>query len=60
MAKDNRGGARSNAGRKPLQDKKRSLFLWLPGSLIDLLGEDKAKQVGEAAVTRAAKKMQAK
>lgn len=56
MADLKRGGIRPNAGRKALDDKKVSLFIYVPGSVVRILGTDTAKRIAEAAVSRAAKK----
>lgn len=54
--KTKHGGSRPNSGRKPVKDKKVSLFLWLPESVIVLAGgPGEAKRIGEAAVNKAAK-----
>lgn len=58
MAKQNtRGGVRAGAGRKPVNDKKVGLFVYVPRSVIDALGgQPAAKQAAERALIRAAKK----
>lgn len=35
------GGKRSNAGRKPSQDPKQSIFVFIKGSIIEKLGGKK-------------------
>lgn len=57
MAVKTRGGKRPNAGRKTVPDKKVSLFIYVPGSYIEALGDTEAKRIAEAAVSRAAKKI---
>jgi hypothetical protein len=45
MKKENRGGARPNAGRKPIKDKKMQLYVYVRQSKIDLHGgKDELKQ----------------
>ena len=56
MAKKVRGGAREGSGRKPVEDKKIPLTLYIRQSAIDKLGSDNAKEIGIKAIDKAAKK----
>ena len=38
MKKNNRGGARSNSGRKPVADKKESITVYIEGSKVAMMG----------------------
>jgi hypothetical protein len=40
-----RGGKRSNSGRKPVEDKKIQLPLYVPESRIELLGKEYCKSI---------------
>lgn len=47
---DNRGGNRHNSGRKKIPDKKVQVYATVRQSMIDLLGEDKVKELMVQAV----------
>jgi hypothetical protein len=57
MAKKKHGGARSGAGRKPVDDPKIQLPIYPLKSAVDKLGVDKAKEVAVKAIYNAAKKI---
>ena len=57
MAKAKHGGARTGAGRKPVDDPKVTLSIYPVKSAIDALGADKAKEVALNAIYKAAKKL---
>jgi len=50
--KNTRGGARSNAGRKPAKNKKIPLFIYVPQDQVDALGRDTIKVTAEKAIER--------
>lgn len=57
MTNTNRGGSRPNAGRKKVADKKVSVFAYVPESQVEALGgKEAAKEIAEAAISRAAKR----
>lgn len=54
--KERRGGFRVNGGRKPAEDPKKSIFIWIEGSVVEKLGGEKAaKAAAEAHLRRKAK-----
>jgi len=57
MAKKKHGGARSGAGRKPVDDPKVQLAIYPLKSMVDKLGAEQAKVIAIEAITKAAKKM---
>lgn len=57
MAKKAHGGARTGAGRKPVDDPKVTLSIYPVKSAIDTLGAEKAKEIAINAIYRAAKKI---
>jgi hypothetical protein len=57
MAKAKHGGARTGAGRKPVDDPKITLSIYPVKSAVDALGVDKAKDIALNAIYRAAKKL---
>ncbi len=57
MSKKRSGGPRPGAGRKPLEDPKVSIFLWIEQSAVDRVGGEKeAKALAENAIRRAKNK----
>lgn len=58
MAKSKRGGARPNSGRKPIEDKKEPLVLYVRGSIIKKIGRTKAQNAAEGYLESFATKLQ--
>jgi hypothetical protein len=57
MAKAKHGGARTGAGRKPVDDPKVTLSIYPVKSAVEVLGADKAKEIAVNAIYKAAKKL---
>jgi hypothetical protein len=57
MAKVKHGGARTGAGRKPVDDPKVTLSIYPLKSAVDVLGSEKAKELALNAIYKAAKKL---
>lgn len=57
MAKAKHGGARTGAGRKPIDDPKITLSIYPVKSVVEVLGADKAKEIAVNAIYKAAKKL---
>lgn len=53
--KKTHGGKRNGAGRKPSARKKTALFLYIYDDVLESLGRDQAKAIGENAIYRKAK-----
>ena len=53
MKKKQHGGPRPNSGRKPVDDKKKPVILYLRESVIDKLGIDRIREVAETAILKA-------
>lgn len=54
------GGKRSNAGRKPIGDKKKTVPIYPQQSRIDLIGLERLKEIAIKAVEREYKKLSKK
>ena len=52
MKQETRGGARANAGRKPLQDKKQLLPVYIETSVINKLGGKKEAKLKAQSLLR--------
>jgi hypothetical protein len=55
--KKTHGGARKNAGRKPVDDPKIQLPIYPLKSVVDKLGVEQAKVIAVEALMKAAKKL---
>ena len=54
--KNNKGGKRIGAGRKPCTDKKQQITIYVLTSQIEKLGKDVIRKVCEQAINEAALK----
>lgn len=53
MKQSTRGGKRQGAGRKAHNDKKEAIFIYIPGSMIAMLGgREIVKRLAEKAIER--------
>ncbi len=52
MKQKNHGGIRKGAGRKPLDDKKVTLTIYPRESMVELLTQDRAKEIAISAIEK--------
>ncbi len=59
MEKKKQGGARANAGRKPIPNEKRRIqqYYFVEQQYIDKVGSKEAKAIAEQAIIKAAKRI---